>query len=115
MQLQLTAGDRKVLLIAGVVFVLLIALSAFIVRGGNSDEEVPSVYSAASGGCKAAYLLLQESGYTVGTWERPLDELPAGQGNTLVIAEPRGFPATGEKQKLAAYLQSGGRVIATGR
>ncbi len=115
MRVQLTAGDRKVLLIAGAIFVLLIAMSAFIVRGGNSDEEVPSAYSAASGGCRAAYLLLQESGYTVGTWERPLDELPTGQGNTLVIAEPGGFPAKGEKEKLAAYLRSGGRVIATGR
>ncbi len=115
MQMQLTAGDRKVLLIAGVIFVLLIALSAFILRGGNSDEEAPSAYSAASGGCRAAYLLLQESGYTVGTWERPLDELPTGQGKILVIAEPRGFPAKGEKDKLAGYLQSGGRVIATGR
>lgn len=115
MHLQLTPGDRKLLLTAGIIFVLLIGLSVLIVRGGNSDEEVPSVYSTASGGCKAAYILLQESGYKVETWERPLDELPSGRGTTLVIAEPNGFPAQGEKEKLAEYLQSGGRVIATGR
>lgn len=115
MHLQLTQGDRKLLLTAGIIFVLLIGLSALIVRGGNSDEEVPTVYSTASGGCKVAYLLLQESGYKVETWERPLNELPPGRRTTLVIAEPNGFPAQGEKEKLAEYLQGGGRVIATGR
>ena len=115
MRLQLAAGDRKILLIAGGVFVVMLAVVLLLARGASSDADVPSTYSAASGGCKAAFLLLQESGFRVQTWERSLGELPTGKGTTLVIAEPEGFPAEGEKDKLAAFLRSGGRLIASGR
>jgi hypothetical protein len=115
MRLQLAAGDRKILLIAGGVFVAMLAVVLLLARGASSDADVPSTYSAASGGCKAAFLLLRESGFRVQTWERSLGELPTGKGTTLVIAEPEGFPSEGEKDKLAAFLRSGGRLIASGR
>jgi hypothetical protein len=115
MRLQLAAGDRKILLIAGGVFVAMLAVVLLLARGASSDADVPSTYSAASGGCKAAFLLLQESGFSVQTWEHSLGELPTGKGTTLVIAEPEGFPAEGEKDKLATFLHGGGRLIASGR
>jgi Domain of unknown function (DUF4350) len=115
MRLQLTPADRKILYIASGVFLLLIGTSLLIVRGASSDQDIPSAYSAASGGCKAAFLLLKESGYQVETWERPLSDLPLGKGTTLVLAEPAGFPGGNEKQKFAEFLKSGGRAIVTGR
>jgi hypothetical protein len=115
MPLQLTPGDRKVLLIAAGVLVAMLATSLILARGASTDEDIPSTYSAASGGSKAAFLLLRESGYHVDTWEKPLRDLPAGRDTTLVLAEPAGFPAGGEKQKLAEFLNSGGRLIAAGR
>jgi hypothetical protein len=115
MRLQLAPGDRKILLIGAGVFAVLLATSLVMVHGTSEDKDVPSAYSAASRGCKAAFLLLKESGYHTQTWEHPLGELPQGKGTTLVLAEPAGFPGKQEKEHLARFLKSGGRVIATGR
>jgi hypothetical protein len=115
MRIQLAASDRKILLIGVGVFVVMLAVSLVMMKGTSSDEEVPSAYSTASRGCKAAFLLLQESGYRVQTWERSLGELPQGKGTTLVLAEPAGFPGKEEKEYLAKFLKSGGRVVASGR
>lgn len=59
MRFQLTAGDRKVLLIAAAVFVALLGFSLVMIRGKGTDEDIPSVYSTASGGCRGAFLLLR--------------------------------------------------------
>jgi hypothetical protein len=115
MPLQLTTGDRKILLGAAGVFVALLLSTLLIARGVSSDQNVPSIYSSASGGCKAAFLLMQESGYQVQAWERSFDELPTGKGTTLIIAEPSGFSSHGESEELTQFLNTGGRVITTGR
>ncbi len=115
MPVHLNPGDRKILLVAASVFVLMIGAALLLARGTSSDEDIPSVYSAASGGCKAAFLLLLESGYQVQTWEQPLRELPDGKGKTLILVQPATFPAREEKQKLELFLKSGGRLIAAGR
>ncbi|MBZ5652782.1 MAG: DUF4350 domain-containing protein [Acidobacteriia bacterium] len=115
MPLQLTAGDRKILLISAGVFLVLVAAALLLVRGTSSEQDIPSAYSAASGGCKAAFLLLQESGYRVQAWERPLSELTDPKGKTLVIVQPASFPPKEEREKLEQFLRSGGRLIAAGR
>jgi hypothetical protein len=115
MRAQLTSSDRNILLIAAGLFVALLGLSALMMRGRSNDEDIPSIYSTGSGGCKAAFLLLRESGYRVESWERPLADLPAGKGVTLILADPTSFPTSTEKEKLAVFLRSGGHVIATGR
>jgi hypothetical protein len=115
MPMQLAPVDRKILLVATSLFVVMIAAALLFIRGTNSDENSPSVYSTASGGCKAAFFLLQESGYQVQTWEQPLRDLPDGKGKTLILVEPAAFPAQEEKQKLESFLKSGGRLIAAGR
>jgi len=109
--------DRKILLIGAGVFVVMIGAALFSVRGASSSDDVPTAYSTGSRGCRAAFLLLQESGYQAQTWEQPLRDLPIanGKGKTLVIVEPTAFPAKGEKQKLDSFLKSGGRVIAAGK
>jgi hypothetical protein len=107
--------DRKILLVASGVFIVLIGAAALSIRGTDSSENVASVYSSASGGCKAAFLLLKESGYQVQTWEQPLADFSGdGEGKTLIIVEPAAFPAHEERQKLESFLKSGGRLIAAG-
>lgn len=115
MPVQLAPGDRKILLITGGVFVVMVAATLLLARGANSDQDTPSAYSAASGGCKAAYLLLRDSSYQVQTWEQPLSALPDGKGKTLLILEPAAFPTRNEKQTLERFLKDGGRLIAAGR
>jgi len=112
MPLKIDARDRKLLLGAGIVFVLLIAGAAFF--GGEPGEkvEVPSSYSTASGGAKAAYLLLTESGYKVQRWERQLIDLP--KEATLVLADPQEGLTGEERESLKNFLWGGGRIIATG-
>jgi hypothetical protein len=115
MPLQLTRTDRKILITSACVLVALIAAALLLARGTDSDNDIPSAHSTASGGCKAAYLLLQESGYHVETWEQPLRDLPEGNGKTLIILQPATFPAQEERQKLQSFLETGGQLIAAGR
>jgi hypothetical protein len=104
--------DRKLLLGAGIVFVLLIAGVAFFGAQPGEKLEAPSSYSTASGGAKAAYLLLTQSGYKVQRWERQLIDLP--KGVTLVLADPQEAPTREEREALRKFLLDGGRIIATG-
>lgn len=112
MPLKIDPRDRKLLLGAGVVLVLLIAGVLFF--GGEQGErtEIPSSYSTASGGAKAAYQLLSQSGYNLQRWERPLVDLP--KDATIVLADPLEAPTRDERESLKNFLSQGGRVIATG-
>ncbi len=114
MPLTIDTKDRKLLIGAAFVFVLLIA--AAVLFGGNSQGSinVPSSYSSASGGAKAAYLLLTDAGYKIERWERPLNQLPQSGRKTLVLAEPNEAPTQEERERLKAFLSAGGRIIATG-
>jgi hypothetical protein len=114
MPLKVDPRDRKLLLGAAIVFVLLLA--GAVTFGGEAGEkaEIPSSYSTASGGAKAAYLLLSQSGYNVRRWEKSLDQLPKGARATLILAEPGEAPTRQERESLNTFLSQGGRVIATG-
>ena len=112
MPLKIDPRDRKLLFGASVVFVLLITGVVFF--GGEQGEKVeaPSSYSTASGGAKAAYLLLSQSGYNVQRWEQPLVDLP--KGATLILADPLEAPTREQRESLKNFLSEGGRIIATG-
>jgi hypothetical protein len=114
MSLRIDPRDRRLLLGAGVVFVLLIAGVVFL--GGDPGEkgDAPSSYSTASGGAKAAYLLMEQSGYQVRRWERSLVDLPKTAGTTLILADPLEAPTREERESLKTFLSEGGRIIATG-
>jgi hypothetical protein len=114
MPLKLNPKDRKLMLGAGLVFVLLIAAALLFGSGEQTQEEFPSSYSTASGGAKAAYLLLSDSGYKVQRWEKPLSELPRATAKTLIVAEPNEAPTREERERLTTFISEGGRVIATG-
>jgi len=114
MPLTIDPRDRKLLGGAGFVFVLLIIGAAFF--GGDSGQraDIPSSYSTASGGAKAAYLLLAQEGYRQRRWERPLDGLPQAATETLILAEPMQAPTQEEREGLKSFLRAGGRIIAIG-
>lgn len=112
MPLKIDPRDRKLLLGAGIVFVLLIVGVAFFGEEPGEKVETPSSYSTASGGAKAAYLVLTESGYRVQRWERRLIELP--KSATLILADPQEAPTRDEREALRNFLWGGGHIIATG-
>jgi len=114
MPARLTPGDRRLFLVAGGVFVVLITVSAVLTGGTGNATEEPTTYSAASRGAKAAYLFLEEAGYRVERFEQPVYELPAGPGVTLIIADPESAPTIEERGRIRRFIEDGGRVIATG-
>lgn len=109
----LSSGDRKILLIAAGAFVLLIALG-FLLAPSNTDSEIATTYSTASGGAKAAFMLLQELGYRVERWEKPSSELTPDSHTVLVIADPSTVPDGRQKAAIEKFIAGGGRVITTG-
>ena len=114
MPLKIDPRDRKLLLGAGIVFVLLITGAMIFGGDAGQKQETPSSYSTASGGAKAAYLLLSQSGYDVRRWERSLKDLPKGVGTILILADPVEAPTREEREALKNFLSDGGRIIATG-
>jgi hypothetical protein len=111
---KLSRSDRRLLLGAGLVFVLLVAAALLFSSAAPGQAEHPSSYSSASEGAKAAFLLLAQEGYRVQRWERPLSDLPQGSSQTLILAEPNEAPTREERERLKAFISEGGRVIATG-
>ena len=110
---RLSSGDRKLLIIAGLAFVLLVVLG-FILSPADVDSNSATTYSAASGGAKAGYLLLQELGYNVARWENPHAQLKADGHTVLILTDPAMVPDEKEKASIEEFINDGGRVIATG-
>ena len=114
MPLKLNQQDRKLLLGAGLVFVLLVVVALVFSSGERGQSENPSSYSTASGGAKAAYLLLTDTGYKIRRWEHPLSDLPQATAKTIILAEPEEAPTREGRERLKAFIAEGGHVIATG-
>src|ERR1700757_1188654 len=112
MPLKIDPRDRKLLLGSAVVFILLIAGAVIFGGDAGQRQEAPSSYSTASGGAKAAYLLMLQSGYNVQRWEKPLVDLP--KTATVILADPMEAPTREERESLKSFLSDGGRIIATG-
>ena len=111
MPVRIDPKDRKLLLGAACIFVLLIAGAVVFGGEGGPKSEIPSSYSTASGGAKAAYLLLSDAGYRVERWERPLNDLPRATGKTLILADPNEAPAGEERQRLKVFVSFGASEV----
>ena len=116
MPAALDAADRKLLLIAGAVLLLLLGAVAFETPPTEEiGESTPSTYYSAPGGARAAYLLLQALHYNVQRWERSPLELPADSaGSILILADPSEIPSAAERRALQRFVVSGGQVLFTG-
>ena len=98
MTVPLDRADKQIMLIAAGV---LVALSVVALLVPNARQQTltgfPSSYSTARDGAKAAYTLLEETGYKVERWtQSPADLLPLKGNTVLIIAGPT-IPATTEE------------------
>lgn len=112
----IVGSDRKLIIGAAIVLVALAAGGALLGPGGSDDDsQIPSAYSVNSGGTRAAFLLLRESGYNVRIWEQPPAEIESKPRSTLlVIAEPTEVPSHADRDALKAFVTNGGRVLFCG-
>lgn len=113
----LDPGDRKLLLIAGTILLLLIVATVVFAPAPDEAEGqgIPTTYSTTNSGAQAAYLLLRELGYRSERWEKLPSELPAdAEGKILILAGPIDFPDKKERDALLAFVRSGGWIVYAG-
>jgi hypothetical protein len=86
------ARDRQLVIGAVAVMFALLGLT-YVLRPAPAQQAVgiPSTYSTGWLGAKAAFLLLQESGYRVERWESPPNELPEVSAGTTLIFPSRPY------------------------
>jgi hypothetical protein len=104
--------------LAGALLVVVMVLSMFAAPSGGSIFPPFSSYSPQKDGAKGAYTLLSELGYRTERWEQPLSDLPQNaEGVLLILAAPvtpvSKLAISEEKDALEAFLNRGGRVLAT--
>jgi len=113
----LDPGDRKLLLVAGTILLLLIVATVMLTPSADESEGqgIPTTYSTTKSGAQAAYLLLRELGYQSERWEKSPTELPSdGEGMILILADPSDFPDKKERDALLAFVRSGGWIVYAG-
>ncbi|HEX4077104.1 MAG TPA: DUF4350 domain-containing protein [Candidatus Acidoferrales bacterium] len=112
----LDAGDRRLLIGAGIAMIVLLA-ATFALAPAPAQQSLgsPSSYSSEWAGGKGAFLLLNQLGYHAEHWEQSPDELPSDpQGTVLVLAEPSEDATNDEKMDIRRFVSAGGRVLALG-
>lgn len=112
---SLDPKDRRMLFVVfGLVVALLVLFAVLTPPEDPNNNRVPDSYLMGRYGARAAYTLLQQTGYRVERWERPLSELVqrAGPGTTVIVASPRSTQRP-DRAAIVAILNKGGRVLAT--
>ena len=114
--MPLTAGEQRGFIVFGIGLLLVMTLVAWLsANQRDQGEGSPSSYNVQRGGAKAAYLLLQQSGYTVERWKQPPAQLPADASRVmLVVAGPESYPQAEEKSGIIRFLLRGGNVLIAG-
>jgi len=110
------ARDRQLVIGAVVIMVVLLGLT-YVLRPVPAQQAIgrPSSYSTDWLGTKAAFLLLQESGYRVERWESPPEELPEDAAlTTLIFAEPSEQGTSAERAAISRFVSAGGRLLVMG-
>ena len=107
-------SDRTILIGGSLLLALASGLTFVLAPRPEDQSPTPTSYSNNPGGARAAYLLLGEMGYQVERWERPPTELPEDPAGTLLILTEPFRISEGELAALREFVESGGRVIATG-
>ncbi len=106
--------NRAAILLGLALFLLMFSV-AYLTSEEDKGDGSPSSYSALRRGAKAAYLLLQQSGYPVERWEQPPQKLPEdGRGTLLIVADPETFPKDEESGAFSRFLLHGGTILVTG-
>jgi hypothetical protein len=114
--MRIDSSDRKILFAAGTLLFVTLIISAVISPFENQSSSYPSPYSPASGGAKAAYTLLSQTGYQVEHWRRPPAKLlDHGINTVLVINVPTQNPTAEDRRDIRQYVEAGGRLLAIGQ
>ena len=114
--MPLISREKWGFLCLGIGMLLLMTIVAWL-GSDNRDqgEGTPSSYSVLRRGGKAAFLLMQQSGYPVERWNQAPGELPKqAEGVTLILAGPESFPKSAEYGGIVRFLMRGGRVLIAG-
>ena len=110
------ARDHQLLIGAVVIMLVFLGLT-YVLRPVPAQQAIgsPSSYSAEWLGTKAAFLLLQQSGYRVERWESPPANLPEdAAGTTLIFAEPSERGSSAERAAVSRFVSAGGRLLVMG-
>jgi len=113
---QFDARDRQLVIGAFLFMIVLLGLT-YVLRPAPAQQAVgrPSSYSTDWLGMKAAYMLLEESGYRVERWESPPNQIQAdAAGITLIFAEPDDRGTSEERAAVAEFVSAGGRLVVMG-
>jgi Domain of unknown function (DUF4350) len=118
---SLDRKDRTMLsVVLAMVAVLIVLLAVFSRNQDANNSVVPDSYLTGVHGAKAAYTLLEQSGYSVQRWEQHLSNLPGqaasgstASGSVLIVAEPVSRDPA-DRKAIAEFLRNGGTVLATG-
>jgi len=115
---SLDSKDRRLLIGCLVTVLVLAFVTALLSRNENNDDNtVPSSYLTGRHGARAAYELLQGSGYNVERWEQPLSDLAqrADEQTVVIFAEPdQGDIAEEDLKAVRDIVARGGHVLVTG-
>jgi hypothetical protein len=116
MTLPLDSGDRKILLLSACLLAALSIVALLVPNGSEeSSQGFPSSYSTAQDGAKAAYNLLEETGYKVERWTEPPEDLPSPPKDTVLIIASPFIPASAEEEsQIRGFVLGGGRLLLTG-
>jgi hypothetical protein len=114
--MPLTTGEQRGFIVGGIGLLLVMTFVAWLSSNQKDQGEgTPSSYNVQRRGAKAAYLLLQQSGYAVERWKQPPAELPVGApGVMLVLAGPESYPRTEEMSGIVRFLLAGGNILIAG-
>ncbi|MGA8620104.1 MAG: DUF4350 domain-containing protein [Candidatus Sulfotelmatobacter sp.] len=114
--MPVTAGEQRGFIVFGVGLLLVMTLVAWLSSNqSNRGEGSPSSYNVQRRGAKAAYLLLQKSGYPVERWKQAPAQLPTdANGVLLVLAGPDSYPRAEEMSGIVRFLLRGGTVLIAG-
>jgi uncharacterized protein DUF4350 len=114
--MPLTSSEQRGFIVAGVGLLLVMTLVAWLSsHQKDQGEGTPSSYNVQRQGAKAAYLLLQKSGYAVERWKQPPTKLPTdASGVMLVLAGPESYPRAEEMSGIVRFLLGGGSVLIAG-
>jgi hypothetical protein len=113
--MPLTKSEKRGFIVLGVGMLLLMTLVAWLNSNRDEGDGHASSYSVQRNGGKAAFLLLQRSGFPVERWEKSPADLPADADDVmLVLAGSESFPRTEEYGSIVRFLLRGGRLLVAG-
>jgi hypothetical protein len=114
MPLKIAPEDRKLLVVFIVLLASMLLLVGLVIHTDGGTGVLPTSYSSANSGAKAAFLLLEQMGYAPRRWNnnpRQLDALPPNA--TLILAEPIAVEDQ-DLEVVRRFVNKGGHVLVTG-